>query len=132
MEFFQEIHHPGITLPALKHALAIENLPALCASISTATAVSESEGELYCLWGAFSVRRDEIRKGVRFALSECPHALAWTVTLDEARTCMIVHCTIDKTHPDPEFAESIRDFVADWAVGLLERFGAPAPDGEPA
>jgi len=77
--------------------------------------------------GAFSVRRDEIRNGVRYALLECPHALAWTVTLDEAREHVTIHCTIDKTQPDPEFAESIHGFVADWADGVREGFRATLP-----
>jgi hypothetical protein len=126
MEFFQEVHYPGLAIPALKQWLTIRNLPNLCASISTAAPSTESEGDLYCLWGAFNVRRDEIRNGVRYALVDCPHALAWTVTLDEARGHVIIHCTIDKTHPDPEFAESIHAFVSDWADGVRGGFQTPA------
>jgi hypothetical protein len=126
MEFFQEVHYPGLGIPRLKQWLTIRNLPKLCASISTAAPSTESEGDLYCLWGAFNVRRDEIRNGVRYALVDCPHALAWTVTLDEAREHVVIHCTIDKTHPDPEFAESIHAFVSDWAEGVREGFQASA------
>jgi len=122
MEFLQEVPHPGLDIANLKRSLTIANLPSLCAGITTAAAANENDGELYCLWGSFSVRRDEIRNGVRFALLDCPHALAWTVTLDTARKRVIVHCTIDKTHPDPEFAESIDTFVSDWADGVLTRF----------
>lgn len=118
MEFIQEIHHPGLAIPRLEQSLTIENLPNLCASISTAVPRTESEGELYCLWGPFNVRRDEIRNGVRYALVECPHALAWTVRLDEASERVIIQCTIAKTQPDPEFAESIHGFVSDWADGV--------------
>ena len=132
MEFLREVHHPGLGIPGLKTALTIGDLPRLCASISTATAHTENDGALYCLWGAFNVRRDEIRNGVRYALLDCPHALAWTVTLDEARGHVIIHCTIDKTHPDPEFAESIHTFVADWADGMREGFAALARSAEPA
>ena len=132
MEFLQEVHHPGLAIPRLKQSLTIKNLPNLCASISTAASRTENEGDLYCLWGSFNVRRDELRNGVRYALVDCPHALAWTVTLDEAREHVIIHCTIDKTRPDPEFAESIRGFVADWADGVREGFRASAPYVEPA
>lgn len=132
MEFLREVHHPGLGIPGLKTALTIGDLPRLCASISTATAHTENDGELYCLWGTFNVRRDEIRNGVRYALLDCPHALAWTVTLDEARGHVIIHCTIDKTHPDPEFAESIHTFIADWADGMREGFAAVARSAEPA
>lgn len=132
MEFIQEIHHPGLDIATLKQGLTIRNLPNLCASISTAAPGTESEGELYCLWGAFNVRRDEIRNGVRYALVDCPHALAWTVTLDEAREHVIIHCTIDKTHPDPEFAESIHAFVSDWSNGVREGLRTMARSAAPA
>ena len=118
MEFFQEVHYPGLDIPHLKQWLTIRNLPNLCASIDTAVPSTENEGDLYCLWGAFNVRRDEIRNGVRYALVNCPHALAWTVTLDEAWEHVVIHCTIDKTQPDPEFAESIEMFVSDWSDGM--------------
>jgi hypothetical protein len=132
MEFLQQVHFPGLAIPRLKQSLTIQNLPNLCASISTAAPSTESEGELYCLWGAFDVRRDEIRNGVRYALVDCPHALAWTVTLDEAREHVIIHCTIDKTHPAPEFAESIHAFVSDWAAGVRAGFQASERSVEPA
>lgn len=61
MEFFREVHCPGLGVPSLKQSLTIRNLPSLCVSISTAVPRTESEGDLYCFWGAFSVRRDEIR-----------------------------------------------------------------------
>lgn len=127
MEFIREFSLDAAALPtpgALADMLAIDRLPALCASISTATPTGEGQGDLYCLWGAFTLRRDVLRNGVRFALLECPHALAWTVTLDAARTLLIVHCSIDKSQPDPEFAESIEGFVADWADGLRRALAA--------
>lgn len=118
MEFFSGIPHPHLDVPALKNLLTIDNLPSLCASISSATSDSDDAGNIYCLWGAFSVRRDEIRNGVRYALLDCPHALTWTITADETNEALIVHCTIDKAQPDPEFAESIEMFVSDWSDGV--------------
>jgi hypothetical protein len=118
MEFSREAHHAGLDISRLKNLLTIDNLTRLCASISSAIPSSENEGDLYCIWGAFNVRRDEIRNGVRYALTNCPHALAWTVTYDEARQNLIVHCTIDKTHQDLDFIESIHEFVSDWSNGM--------------
>jgi hypothetical protein len=120
MEFFREVHHAGLNISHLKKLLTIGNLTSLCASISTATPCSENEGEIYCIWGAFNVRRDEIRHGVRYALINCPHALAWTVTYDDAQQNVIVHCTIDKTDQDPEFVDSIHAFVSDWSNGMAQ------------
>lgn len=131
MEFFREVHRPGVGVGTLWNRLTIDDLPKLCASISSATPRCANEGEIYCVWGAFNVRRDQIRNGVRYALLDCPHALTWTVTYDEARHALIVHCTIDKTDPDPEFAESIDAFVEDWSAGLSEALPQPGDSHAP-
>lgn len=120
MEFSREFHCPALDIRDLKGMLTVGDLPQLCASIVSATSSGENQGDIYCVWGAFSVRRDEIRNGVRYALTECPHALAWTVTYDEACQNVIVHCTIDKTHQDPDFVESIHAFVSDWSDGMRQ------------
>jgi hypothetical protein len=120
MEFFREVRHAGLDVAQLKKLLTIGNLTNLCASISTATPSSDNEGNIYCVWGAFNVRRDEIRHGVRYALINCPHALAWTVTYDGAQQNVIVHCTIDKADQDPEFIDSIHAFVSDWSNGMTQ------------
>lgn len=120
MEFFREVHRTGLDVAHLKRLLTIGNLTRLCASISTITPKNENEGDMYCIWGAFNVRREEIRQGVRYALINCPHALAWTITLDEARQKVIIHCTIDKAEQDPEFIDSIHAFVSDWSNGMTQ------------
>ncbi|MDZ7586110.1 MAG: hypothetical protein U0938_14945 [Thiobacillus sp.] len=61
--------------------MPIGNLTNLCASIGTVTPGGENEGDIYCIWGAFKMRREEIGSGVRYAPIDCPHALAWTNTL---------------------------------------------------
>ncbi len=103
MEFFQEVHSPDCDANHLKELLTINSLTRLCASITDVTALKDNEADIYCIWGAFNVRREEIRYGVRFSLLNCPHALAWTVTLNEANKTIIVHCTIDKTEQDSDF-----------------------------
>jgi len=120
MEFFKEVHSPDLDLVHLKNLLTINNLTSLCASISTVVAHKENEGDIYCIWGAFNVRRDEVRYGVRFSLLNCPHALAWTITFNELSHNIIIHCTIDKTETDSDFAESILDFVEDWSDGMTK------------
>ncbi|MBT8439049.1 MAG: hypothetical protein KJO91_04920 [Gammaproteobacteria bacterium] len=118
MEFFNQVHNPGLDIAHLKKILTINNLADLCASISVITPVNEIKGEIYCIWGAFYVKREELRYGVRFSLLNCPHALAWTVTFDEAGQNIIIHCTIDKIETDADFVESIHEFVSDWSNGI--------------
>ncbi|MDB4576001.1 hypothetical protein N9112_03495 [bacterium] len=63
-------------------------------------------------------RREEIRYGVRFSLLNCPHALAWTITFNEESQDIVIHCTIDKRQQDPDFIDSIYEFIEDWSSGI--------------
>lgn len=118
MEYFQEIHSPDLDIKYLKDLLTVNNLVNLCASITAITSQRENEGEVYCIWGSFVVRREEIRYGVRFSLINCPHALAWTITFNDVSGNIIIHCTIDKKEQDPDFVDSIHEFVEDWSKGI--------------
>lgn len=118
MEFFEEIEHNGIDIEALRAQLQIARLPVHCNSIATVISDTGAKGEIYCVWGQFAVSREAIRNGVRFALLNCPHALAWTVAYHADRRKLVVHCTIDDQQAEQEFVESIQQFVSDWALGL--------------
>jgi len=120
MEFFKEVYSPNLDLDHLKKLLSVEKLASLCASINTVIAYNESEGDIYCIWGEFNIKREEIRYGVRFSLLNCPHALAWTITFNEVNQNIIIHCTIDKAEQATDFIESIHDFVEDWSNGLTK------------
>ncbi|GAB0148205.1 hypothetical protein McPS_09450 [Marichromatium sp. PS1] len=69
------------------------------------------------------MRRECLRGGVRFALPECPNALAWTLTETIDGGAVMIHCTIARHDPEPEFVESIETFVEDWRIGLERCFG---------
>lgn len=118
MEFFQEVHSPELDVAELKNLVTMSHLTDLCASISSVTSQKDNEAEIYCIWGAFNIKRDEIRYGVRFSLLNCPHALAWTITFNEEHQNIVIHCTIDKTEQDPDFIDSIHEFVSDWSNGI--------------
>ena len=120
MEFFKEVYSPDVSLEHLKNLLSINKLTSLCASINTVTAHKENEGDIYCLWGLFNIKREEIRYGVRFSLLNCPHALAWTLTLNEVSQSIMIHCTTDKMKMDKDFIESIHDFLTDWSNGITK------------
>ena len=75
-------------------------------------------GVVYCVWGEFIVHREELRHGVRFSMPKCPNALAWTVTIDDGSDTAVVHCTINKKEHDPDFIETIEEFVRDWETGV--------------
>ena len=119
MEFFSDINNIGIEVNDLQALLTMDKLPVYCASIDTLISQQdESKAEIYCVWGQFSVSRELIRNGVRFALLNCPHALAWTIAYHEKLGSVVVHCTIDDREEETEFIETIEQFVDDWASGL--------------
>jgi hypothetical protein len=125
MEFFAQITNHPVMADELFTLITIERLPALCASIDSVMSIeSESHGEIYCLWGQFQVSRERIRNGVRIALLNCPHALAWTVAVHSELDAIVIHCTIDDRQAEPEFVESIELFVSDWAEGLRRHLAA--------
>jgi len=121
MEFFQEVRMTGVDIGELKRLLTMKNLPMLCSSVQTVSCSNTREGDMYCVWGAFDVVRDEIRYGVRFSLLNCPHALAWTITYHEADSRIVIHCTISETEQDEIFVDSIHEFVTAWSEGLSRR-----------
>jgi len=118
MEFFEEIERQSVNIEALKDLLQISALPKHCRSIDSVVSDQHDVGEIYCVWGQFHVSREVIKNGVRFALLDCPHAFAWTITYHEKRNMVVVHCTIDDREEDEEFIETIREFAADWSYGL--------------
>ncbi len=115
MEFFRQINqasHPE----QLQTTCTVQRLPELCNSIDSLLNQQGESGEIYCLWGSFKVNREPIKQGVRFSLPGCPNALTWTITAGQ--TDITIHCTINRTEHDPEFIESIDQFVDDWQTGL--------------
>jgi len=119
MEFFRECT-TGVDAAVLQQALTIADLPRYCTEIDKVMRAEGDDGEIYCLWGGFRVRRDRINGGVRFSLVDCPNALAWTVTtgLPPHPGQLVIHCTINRRGHEPDFIDSIELFLDAWAEGL--------------
>lgn len=129
MEFFQ-IAQVATSAPALQQQVTLECLPDLCASIESVTEVNEDTGLVFCIWGRFLVRREQINGGVRFTMPDCPNAFQWTVTtgFPPAPQAIVCHGTVNRTEHDPDFIESMQDFFRDWKEGIEARLGSePAP-----
>ncbi|HCX34468.1 MAG TPA: hypothetical protein DHV08_13605 [Rhodocyclaceae bacterium] len=119
MEFFATTALPA-SAQDLQRRLTIGELPRWCASIEKVLSDERTSGEIYCVWGTFQVRREDLCNGVRFSLPHCPNALQWTVTTGhqpEPRHT-VIHATINRTEQDRDFIDSIRQFVDDWKTGL--------------
>jgi hypothetical protein len=121
VEFFTTVDRP-LTAEELTRRLTVGVLPEVCDAFAVAEAEDDDQGAADTLWGHFRVVRTPIRGGVRFTLTDCPNALAWTVTAGypPAPEGVVVHATIARTEADtdPDFADSIQEFVEAWQCGL--------------
>lgn len=121
MEFYA---HLDKLLPydILQQRLTIEGMPYFCASIDKVLESNNDHGRIYCIWGEFSVQRENINGGVRFTLPSCPNAVAWTITSGHAPNPQqtVIHFTINRPQHDQDFIDSIETFVADWQKGLQQ------------
>lgn len=119
MEFIATTSIPA-TAADLQRRLTISELPRWCASIEKVLSDEISCGEIYCVWGTFHTRREELNHGVRFSLPRCPNALQWTVTTGHQPNPRhtVIHCSINRIEQDQDFVDSIQKFVDDWKAGL--------------
>jgi len=127
MEFFSELTSITASPDTLKTQLKIARLPELCASIMSVMDDRGNSGSIYCLWGEFQISREELKYGVRFSLPGCPNALSWSITSDPDSQWITLHLTINKQQHEPDFIESIKQFMADWSRGL-EQLHSSKPD----
>lgn len=118
MEFFKIID-VSTTEEEIQNLLVLRELENFCGTIFPL-----GEGKDICkiggVWGEFTLRRDPIMGGVRFAMLDCPNALAWTVTTGypPAREKVVIHLTINRERKQEEFIDEIKEFLSDMDTGL--------------
>lgn len=124
MEWYYHIV-PGIPAEILVEHCTLANLPALCASVHAVPEIGATgrNATIECVWGVFATSVEPIRHGVRYALTSCPNALQWTITTRHDTTTL--HLTINDAQPDPDFVESISEFMASFHARLAERLVTP-------
>ncbi len=118
MEFFA-IANVSCSEEWLQQNLTLERMGEACDSVY----VHEVNGDrawIDTIWGEFEAARQVIKGGVRFSLTTCPNALAWTLTTGypPAPEQVVIHGTINRTDHDAEFIESIEEFLEEWRTGL--------------
>lgn len=123
MEFFAELDNAGLDAERLQQELTIGVLPRYCASIETVLEDhGDGTGSIYTVWGVLEVTRQPILTGVRFSLPTCPNAVTWSVTAEDGDR-LVVHATINRPTHDPDFVETLEQFVTDWRAGLRQLTG---------
>ena len=119
MEFFAiaDVQTQAETL----QSIAMDSLARYCEDIGEVIRVDDADrATIWCVWGEFRVHRQAINGGIRFTMPDCPNALSWTLTTghDPAPEEVVVHATINRTTHDPDFIESIEDWVQAWKKGV--------------
>lgn len=119
MEFFRIIN-TQTTEDQLHELLSFENFNSLNESLFILDYENNSVN-IGGIWGEFTLIRDQIRGGVRFALVECPNALTWTITTGylPAKEQIVLHLTINRTEKEQDFIDELNEFLDDWEQGLL-------------
>ncbi|MCK5441082.1 MAG: hypothetical protein KAJ23_04240, partial [Maribacter sp.] len=85
---------------------------------------NKTEADIGGIWGEFTLTRNLIRGGLRFALVECPNALTWTITtgFQPNPDAIIIHLTINRQQQEEAFIEEIEAFLDDQSNCLQHIF----------
>ena len=123
MEFFRIVKRKTQS-KKIQELLTLENLESMTNEMIVIEVNNEIEARIGGIWGEFTLTRNVIRGGLRFALTECPNALTWTITtgLNPDPDAIIIHLTINRQQPKETFIEEIEEFLNDQSNCLLQIF----------
>jgi hypothetical protein len=118
MEFFRTINIKT-TEGQIQNILSFKNLNDINESLYVID-YKEDNANITGIWEEFTLKRDLIKGGVRFALIECPNALAWTITtgFPPIREHIVIHLTINRAEKEQHFIDELKDFLDDWEQGF--------------
>ncbi len=131
MEFFRKIDLK-IKESDLCEALTLASLENITQQFFVIGEQDLEEASIGGVWGEFTLTRQVIRGGLRFALKECPNGLAWTITtgLPPKTDCILIHLTLNREQIAQEFFEEIEEFLEDHCLSL-EKIFSKAPRKNP-
>ena len=123
MEFFRIIE-VSTQDKNIQDELTIENLELLTNEIFIIGDQNKTEANIGGIWGEFTLTRTLINGGLRFALTECPNALTWTITtgFHPNPEAIIIHLTINRQQQKESFIEEIEGFLDDQSICLQQYF----------
>ncbi len=123
MEFFRIINLKTQD-KIIQDELTIEKLEYISNEIFVIGDQNNTEADIGGIWGEFTLTRTLIKGGLRFALVECPNALAWTITtgLLPDPDAVVIHLTINRQQQKESFIEEIEEFLDDQSNCLQNFF----------
>ena len=114
MEFFRtvDIH---TTEQIIQEAFILEKLEEMTNELVLLDQIDDTSAAIGGIWGEFTIERSTINGGLRFALKECPNALAWTITTGYPPTInsIVIHLTLNRTEKEKDFIEEVEEFLDD-------------------
>lgn len=123
MEFFRIIKIKTQD-QTIQDNLTFENLELMSNEIFVIGDQNQNEADIGGIWGEFTLTRTLISGGLRFALIECPNALAWTITTGSHPDpdVIVIHLTINREQQKETFIEEIEEFLDDHIICLQQYF----------
>lgn len=108
----------------IQTALTLANLSLMSNEFFVIGNQDKNKAAIGGVWGEFTLTRCEIKGGLRFALLECPNALAWTITtgFPPDPNSIIIHLTINRQEKASSFIEEVEEFLDDHIDCLTNVF----------
>ncbi|MEG3640200.1 hypothetical protein [Magnetococcus sp. PR-3] len=119
MEFFATAPSPW-GAEEIQKQITPDRLPVFCEAIAVVIRSDGHGGHYHTDWGEFEITWQAIRGGLRMSMPTCPNVFSWSITtaLPPDEQQLVVHATINRTEHDPDFIESLEEFVQAWVVGI--------------
>ena len=123
MEFFRIIKLKTQD-KTIQDKLTIDNLEFISNQIFIIGDQNNTRADIGGIWGEFTLTRTLINGGLRFALVECPNALAWTIKtgIQPDPDAIVIHLTINRQQQKESFIEEIEEFLNDQSICLQDYF----------
>lgn len=123
MEFFRSIQ-VKTEESEIQKRFDFHNLESMSNELFLLEIINKNRARIGSLWGEFTLQRTVIKGGLRFALLECPNALAWTITIgyDNDEGSVMIHATINRKEKNQEFIDEIEEFLDDHSALLKKSF----------
>lgn len=123
MEFFR-IVDVETSEASITGILTLENLEKMSDELIVLDQLDDNTALIGGIWGEFTLERSIIKGGLRFALKECPNALAWTITngYPPATDALVLHLTINRKEKPLDFIEEVEAFLEDHCNKLSTLF----------
>ena len=119
MEFFRTVD-VQTTEQIIQDVLTLGKLEEMTDELLLLQEIDGHSAQIGGIWGEVTLERSPINGGLRFALKECPNALAWTITTGypPAIGALVIHLTINRTEKSKDFVEEVEEFLEDLCSHL--------------